>query len=182
MTRRVRIGFVLLALSLAVVCLFRAHGWEQPFGLGQTVMQYVLLGAVLICAQLEGRLRWNRTGILLLSVSVMLGGTYALFGNVWMRALNLPVVWATSVQALFELTGQNEAEGLSGAGIWEGIRRFFVSLVRFFSYPFRFVTSKWSKHRPVGLAAGITIAVPVVLLVLLLLSTADDVFGGWLSG
>lgn len=181
MTRSIKIGLCLLALSLAAVCLFRAHGWTWMPGLGQTVMQYVLLGAALVCAKLEGKLRWSKTGGLLLALAVLLGGTYAVFGNWWMKLLNLPVLWAVSAQALFALTGQNAADSLSAAGIWEGFRRFFLSLFRFFFTPFRFMAEKWKqKHLP-GLMAGICIALPVVAIVLVLLGSADAMFGGWLE-
>ena len=177
-------GMALLLLSLL------AAGWylfghdffsslRLP-GIGLTVTQWTLLAAVLICARKKLRLRGNWQGMLLLALAVLLGASYALYDNGILRFLNLPVLAALSCQAVFSLTGQSAHPPLSGQGLWEGFRRFFISLFRHWNAPFIALGQRRRQSGGKGgaLLIGLALAIPAVAIAVALLSSADAVFGG----
>ena len=106
-------------------------------GVGLAITQWALLGGCLMCAAREKRLRITRGGVLLAVLSALLALCYALYANDMLRLMNLPVLLALTVQALFSLCGHVTCPALSAAGLWEGLCRFFPALGRYFSLPLR---------------------------------------------
>jgi len=149
-------------------------------GIGLTVTQWGLLAAVLICARKSLRLRGNWQGILLLVLSALMGAAYALYSNNTLRFLNLPVLTALSCQAVFSLTGQSAHAPLSAQGIWEGFRRFFISMFTHWSAPFRALGQhkRQTGGKGYALLIGLALAIPAAGIAVALLSSADTVFGG----
>lgn len=182
-------GAVLLALSILAVWIYGAasgslmrYDYRVLPGLGITVTQYVLTAATLLLCGREKKLRWNFASIFLLCAAGLLGLTFTVYADNMLGLLNFPLLCAFTAQAIFAVTGQNEADSLSGKGVWEGFRRFFISLFRKVPAPFRYVGHALLHENHKGLGLGLIIAVPVVVIVLLLLGSADAVFGGFLTG
>ena len=182
-------GAILLALSVAAVWIYEAATGSLALylyivlpGFGITVTQYVLTAATLLLCSREKKLRWNFSSIFLLCAAGLMGLTFTVYADNMLGLLNFPLLCAFTAQAIFAVTGQNEADSLSGKGVWEGFRRFFVSLFRHVPAPFRYAGRAFLREKHKGLGLGLIIAVPVVAVVLLLLGSADAVFGGFLTG
>ena len=182
-------GEILLALSILAVWIYGAvsgslmrYDCRVLPGFGITVTQYVLTAATLLLCSREKKLRWDFSSIFLLSAAGLLGLSFTVYADNMLGLLNFPLLCAFTAQAIFAVTGQNETDSLSGKGVWEGFRRFFISLFRQVPVPFRYVGRALLHEKHKGLGLGLIIAVPVVVVVLLLLSSADAVFGGFLTG
>ena len=147
-------------------------------GVGLAITQWALLGGCLMCAAREKRLRITRGGVLLAVLSALLALCYALYANDMLRLMNLPVLLALTVQALFSLCGHVTCPALSAAGLWEGLCRFFPALGRFFSLPLRAMREHAAVRdgRRSGLWVGIVVCVPVLAVIVWLLASADPVF------
>lgn len=152
-------------------------------GVGLAVTQWMLLGGCLLCAVRKKRLQITRGGVLLAVLSALLALCYALYANDMLRLMNLPVLCALTVQALFSLCGHVTRPSLSATGLWEGLCRFFPALGRFFSLPLRAVRQRAAVRdgRRSGLWLGIVICVPVLAVVIGLLASADPVFRAFMD-
>ena len=175
----------LLALAMLASAIYH---FAHPFflspdylhlpGVGLAVTQWVLLGGCLLCAARKKRLRITRGGMLLAVLSALLALCYALYANDMLRLMNLPVLLALTVQALFSLCGHVTCPALSAAGLWEGLCRFFPALGRYFSLPLRAMRQRAAVRdgRRSGLWLGIVVCVPVLAVIVWLLASADPVF------
>ena len=151
----------------------------HPAGIGLTATQWILLAAALWSAKRQGRLnvQGRKTGVFLLILALLLGGTYAVFANGSLRLMNLPVTVLLSAQAVFSLTGQSSFPPLSAQGLWEGLRRFFPHLFLYWDVPFRALAQGRKSGRGYPVFLGLILALPAAGVALLLLSSADEVFG-----
>ncbi len=185
-------GLCLLGLSFLAAAglqfihpaLLSRHFQHLP-GIGLMLTQWTLLGAALILGR--DRVRENPKkgqGIFLLLCAALLGACYGLFGNDYLRLMNLPVLMLLSLQALYTLLHIHAAPGLSAAGLWEGARRFLSGCFAHVSLPFRaFSAALHADHRRfAGVGAGAVLSLAAAAAALALLSSADTVFGGMLSG
>ena len=150
------------------VCAFAFSG----AGIGLTIL--------LMSVQLTGWWLCRRkpdAGTLFLMICAMLmAAAYALFGNAWMKALNFPVAAALTVQSLFALSGQHDA--LSAQGVQSLLHRFFPAFFQHWGVPWRALHDLRDKSgRMRGIGLGIVFALPLSAVVLLLLCSADEVFG-----
>lgn len=176
-----------LVYRFAHTSIFLATGYLYAAlpGIGLTVTQWGILLAGLMAAQKAGRLRLrgNKAGIFLLVLAFALGACYGIFGDPAMRLLNLPVLAVLTVQSLFLLSiaGQEEKPVLSCAGLWEGFLRFWRTLFRYFDVPLRARKSRKERKCRRGIGIGLLLCVPFVLIVTVLLSSADSVFGSLFS-
>ncbi len=182
-------GCTLLALCFAAALTYSfGHNWFDLTGfgpgIGLTISHLALTAAVLLAAKKQKRLRSSRTGIFLLVLSVLLSAAYAVFANVPMRRMNLPVLCLVTAQALFALTGANQAYALSGEGLWEGSRRYADSLVRWWKTPFTSLARIKGNRKGAwrNLFPGLMAALAASLAAAFILSTADQVFSGILQG
>lgn len=183
----------LLAFSLLAALVYRfahtsvflATGYLYAAlpGIGLTVTQWGVLLAGLMAAKKAGRLRLcgNKAGIFLLVLSFALGACSGIFGDPAMRLLNLPVLAVLTVQSLLSVAGQAERPALSGAGLWEGFLRFLGTLFRYFDVPFRARKPREERKCRRGIGIGLLLCVPFVLIVTVLLSSADSIFGSLFS-
>ena len=98
--------------------------------------------------------------------------------------MNLPVLCLVTAQALFVLTGANRGYALSGPGLWEGLRRYGDSLVRWWKTPFASLARKTRNGKDAwrNLFPGLMLALAASLAAAFILSTADQVFSGILRG
>ena len=153
-------------------------------GIGLTISQWALLFLALALGQNKlADLRSNKQGIFLLLCAAFLGASYAIFGNNYLRLMNLPVLIFVTAQALFSLLRANHAPGLSGEGLWEGIRRLFPGCFAHFALPFRAFSHclKTDHGKFKGLGIGILFSLIAGALALTLLSSADGIFNSMIS-
>lgn len=153
-------------------------------GIGLTVSHWVLTAAALILAKVRNTLKPSQAGIFLLVLSLLLSAVYGIYANTVMKLLNLPVLLLLSAQALFVLTGHNEFSPLSGQGLWEGFRRYFMSLFHCWPIPFRALSPKNQQSKKVGaehIFFGIFAALGAAILALVILSSADEMFAGMMD-
>ena len=184
-----RPGCAMLALCFAAALTYCfGHDWFDPSGfgpgIGLAVTHMILTAASLLMAKRQKRLRFSWTGVFLLVISALLGASYAVFANAAMRRMNLPVLCLVTAQALFALTGANRGYALSGAGLWEGLRRYGDSLVRWWKTPFVSLARGKRNGKDVrrNLFPGVMLALAASLSAAFILSTADQVFSGILQG
>lgn len=152
-------------------------------GIGLTVSHWVLTGTALVLAKIRGSLRPAPAGIFLLVLSMLLSAVYGIYANTVMKLLNLPALLLLSAQALFVLTGQNSFHPLSGQGLWEGFRRYCLSLFRCWAIPFRAMVRRRYVREKDGpdtehVFLGIFAAFGAAGFALAILSSADEVFAG----
>ena len=152
-------------------------------GAGLWVTQWGMLLTGIMAAKKAGRLRLrgNRSGIFLLVLAFALGACYGIFGDPAMRLLNLPVLAVLTVQSLFSIAGQTERPVLSGAGLWEGFRRFWRTLFAHFDVPFLAWRHREKAKGKRDVWIGLAVCVPLAVVVTALLASADSVFGSLFS-
>ena len=183
--------WALLGVSvLAAAVYVFAH---QPFtgyfpGIGLAVTHWILTLAALMYARRKGRLRLkgNGRGIFLLTLSLLLSACYGIFCDNLLRMMDLLVLVLLSSQALLALTGRIGPDPLSITGLWAGVCGFLPGLFRLWPLPFRAMKTRKKpedgRSRGVEVMVGLVLAVPVLLVALLFLTSADEVFGSLLSG
>lgn len=89
-------------------------------GVGLAVTQWMLLGGCLLCAVRKKRLQITRGGVLLAVLSALLALCYALYANDMLRLMNLPVLCALTVQALFSYVDTSRAHPCPPPGCGRG--------------------------------------------------------------
>lgn len=171
------------AVWTLLVCALIACGayWWGSQGLpgaGLAVSQWSFLAAAIGCARSAGRCKADATGVALAVLSALLAGCYALYANALMRLMNLPVLAAASVQAALALGGRLEGGSLSVAGLRDGLRQTPGALVRYVGVPLRGMREEGEAAARRGLIWGLALCVPVTGVALVLLCSADSVFGG----
>ena len=182
----------LLSALLAAGCYFFSHfsphfyeNYHFP-GIGLTLTQWLLTIVSLLYARKNGNLRWRRNpgGVFLLFIALGVGACLALCGDDAIRAMNLPVVILTTAAAVFSLTGINPLPALSGKGLLLALRLFLPSCFSHWLEPFyglKSIIQRKKSKKLNELAVGFLCGVPVILIALLLLSSADQVFGAFLK-
>ena len=153
-------------------------------GIGLTVSHWVLTTAVLILAKVRNSLKPAPAGIFLLVLSLLLSAVYGIYANTAMKLLSLPVLLLLSAQALLILTGHIEYSPLSAQGLWEGFRRYFMSLFHCWPIPFRALSPKNHEGKKAGaehIIFGTFAAIGAALLSLVILSSADEMFAGMME-
>lgn len=156
------------------------HFQHMP-GIGLTISQWALMILALALGQNKlADLKSNKQGIFLLLCAAFLGGSYGIFGNNYLRLMNLPVLIFVTAQALFSLLKANESPALSARGLWEGLRRLFPGCFIHFALPFRALGDliKTDRKRLNGLGTGLIFSVAICLIAVCLLSSADRIFSG----
>ena len=187
-------GAALLALSLglAMVCQF-AHGFIFSVdytglpGIGLMISLYLILGAALLAAKKEGRLRMRKNpgGLFLLGCALALGACYGIYANQGMRFMNGIALAMVSVQAIYALCGYHGAAPLSALSWLQGLRGLFRPFFRHIPLPFWALCAKYREARGKkwrGLGTGLLIALPVLGIAAALLSSADQIFEDTLGG
>lgn len=182
----------LLSALLAAGCYFFAH-FPYIFteishlpGIGLTLTQWLLVAVSLFAAKKKGRLclKGHSDGVFLLAIALLLGASYGIWANDSMRLMNLPVVFLATAFSLFSLTDVHPLPILSGQGLWLALKRFVPVHFIHWLLPFRALKNcKIRKNRNFFqyLGAGLICGVPVVVIALFLLSSADAVFGSMIQ-
>lgn len=167
-------------IALGVSCLcggMLVFGWRGAPGLG--------FAAILLAVQAMGlwlsAKKCTRGGIFTVVCAALMAASYAIFGNVWMKILNLPLTLALTAQSLFALAGHHEA--LSAQGVRLGVRRTLMAAFGHMNVPVRALADlRDGKGRFRGLGLGLAVTLPLLAVVTLLLGSADAVFGDMLLG
>lgn len=193
--RFIKRDWIFLAVGfLAAATYFFAHfpyvmtdQWRLP-GIGFTVTQLTVMLAVIAASAKSGgiKIRRNPGGVFLGIAALGLGLCFSLYGDLTMRAMNLPVTALVSILAVFSLTGKNPLPALSGSGLWRGIKGILPSFIVHFSVPLRSFHAVWRKKaygkgKGAEIGLGVLLGMPVVMVALLLLGSADQVFASIVS-
>lgn len=178
---------ILAAAVLAAGLYFFAH-FRYIFtvrhhipGIGITLSHCVLTLAFLFAAHAKKRLEIKRNygGVFMLAASALISCCYGIFANDSLRLMNFPVLLLTTLCAMFSLTGVDPFPALSARGLTLCLKHVIPSCFRHFLLPPRAVkyaatgkNRQFFRHILIGLLTGL----PIILLALFLLSSADAVF------
>lgn len=184
----VHAAMFVLALAVSLFYFFghlRLFSGRSPHfpGIGLMLSQWALLFMSVFCAALEKRLVRKWPAVALGVLALLLGLCYGLYADDWLRLMNLPVLYVLTWLASGALTGHADASALFGVGLEEAFFNFFHALLAHIPIPFRALASlRLSRRRhwrDIGI--GLVICVPVLAAALLLLASADEVFGGMMD-
>lgn len=146
-------------------------------GLGATAVVFAHFAAVLILRRHDAPL--DRAGLWLMAAALVLAVCMALYAAWPIVLLNCFVILGVSAAATFRLAGHSRQSWDSLAGVGETIsltlRALTGQLGRVFEALGLAVRRK--EHRLTGLWLGLLCALPLLALVIVLLSSADAVFG-----
>ena len=177
--------WVALAASLALAVLFvRVCGFfrivDTYFTPGVSAAIFGL-GLLAVGDWYLGRgARRDVVAILLMAASALSALSCAIFSSVGLGLLNIAACWLTGAMGLMRMAGKDRF----GLDRWQvvpnTIGQFFKSLFVNFDKPFRALGSVGGKNkgRFIGVLIGIAVALPLLALVIVLLCSADAVFGG----
>ena len=182
--------WIFLAVGfLAAAAYFFAHfpyvmtdQWRLP-GIGFTATQLIVMLSVVVASAKSGgiKIHMNPGGVFLGIAALGLGLCFSFYGDLTMRAMNLPVTALVSILAVYSLTGKNPLPALSGAGLRRGLKGILPSFFVHFSGPLRSLQAAWrkntySKGKGAEIGLGVLLGMPAVMVALLLLGSADQVF------
>ncbi len=150
-------------------------------GIGLTVTHLIIICTFLIASRKKGclRIKRNLSGVFLLSVSMLISACYGIYSNDALRLMNLPVLVLTTSVSMFSLTGVNPFPPLSAQALLLGLKRLVPSCFKHFLLPLRsarYMTAGKYRQFFSHLLIGLLLGLPIILLALLLLSSADAVF------
>ena len=146
-------------------------------GLGRSVqlLGFFLLG-VWLCPK---PLQINKASVFLSVCAVLLSLVFFLFSSNMVRFFSLPAALFCIFLALFSLSGQLSHASLSAQGVYESVCRSFCVPFRHLHVPAQAASALCGEKKRVrGLGVSVAICIPLVLTVIMLLASADDVFEG----
>ena len=157
---------------------FFAEALSLP-GIGLTVSWAGITAAFL--AANRRRLRQDREGILLTGLSFLLALCSGLYSVNALRLMNLPLIALTASAGLGCLTGRWPESPFSAQGMKTVFSTFLPDLFRSWGRPFRlFRGQKYQRQLSDGLV-GLLISLPVLIVILVLLVSADRAFSDFLA-
>ena len=175
-------ALVMAALWFSVFGLGHLAGYNYMPGVSVTVLVAVHFAAVLLFRR-RGR-PLDRAGLGLMAAALVLAVCVGLYAA-WLTALvNYGLIFFVSAAATFRLSGHSRLAWDDDRAFFETLSLTFRALTR---YPGRVFTAaglafRKPDRRGGGLWLGVLIAVPLLALVLALLASADEVFGGLFAG
>ncbi len=180
-----------LALGLALALLWReVFSLETMFGgdgpvipaLGAAVFTFAAWASALLA--MGERAKWTKANIFTAACTLALAVSCAFQHDVTIRILSFFVILAGSVMCFLSLAGVGyyeitEPRALT-EGVWDALRGIFKN----WGKPFSALTAlaPGDKKNVGGVALGLLIAVPVLIIVVSGLSSADAVFGSMFDG
>ena len=174
--------FLAVSLLLAWLCMtaYSAEGFfdHGAAGLGVAVFVTALLAAIVL--RLGKDIRFDRFGVFCGICAFLLGWSCFLCSNSWLYVLNAFAALCAVILAAFSLSGQLRHAPATVRQFFEALGLFFRSIFRYFPAPFIALGTqiRGDKKRLFGVLIGLACAIPLLAIVLLLLSSADAVFGG----
>ena len=182
-TRRQWLALGLTAAASLLWVIFQPSIFDGRFvtlpGFGMTLWVGLTFSALLLWAA-PGK-KFSRRGTALLTLTVALSLVFSLRAdeNLWL--MNLPVQLGLMALTCLELRG--EANLFTFRGLMGGLGRCVAGLFRYLPRPFQAATTVLFKQegnrRIKGFLLGVVLCVPLLVIVVLLLSDADSVFGGY---
>ena len=181
-TRRQWLGLGLTAAATLLWVIFQPSIFDSRFvtlpGFGMTLWGMLTFSALLLWAA-PGK-KFSRRGTALLTLTVALSLVFSLRAdeNLWL--MNLPVQLGLMALTCLELRG--EANLFTFRGLMGGLGRCVAGLFRYLPRPFQAMTGLFERggnRRMKGFLLGVVLCVPLLAIVVLLLSDADSVFGGY---
>ncbi len=182
-TRRQWLGLGLAAAAMLLWIVFQPSIFDSRFvtlpGFGMTLWVGLTFSALLLWSA-PGK-KFSRRGTALLTLTVALSLVFSLRAdkNLWL--MNLPVQLGLMALTCLELRG--EANLFTFRGLMGGLGRCVAGLFRYLPRPFQAATTVLFKQegnrRMKGFLLGVVLCVPLLAIVVLLLSDADSVFGGY---
>ncbi len=158
-------------------------GYYLP-GIGLMATHWAVMLTVLICAARKGclKFRHNGYGLYLLTLSLLLSACYGVYSENRLRWMNLPVLTVMTCQAIALSTGKSSRSSLPG--VWEELCRVVPGLFRYWPILFKVFAGriKPRKGAVAEVMIGVVVAIPVLTIAMLLLTSADKVFESVLSG
>lgn len=182
-TRR---DWLLLLASLALAALFchcfdmsrslPERCWLARPGIGFTLF---LLGGLFASLLYLGRRPYSRAQYLMIAAYAALALSYALLGDPLLKRLNYLVCLGIVPLTLFSLAGLSNGSPWDAAALTQTLRRFFPALFRFSLRPFAALAGVRTGKKGKGGAVlwGLLLALPLLAVVMVLLASADAVFG-----
>ena len=182
-TRRQWLGLGLTAAASLLWVIFQPSIFDGRFvtlpGFGMTLWVGLTFSALLLWAA-PGK-KFSRRGAALLTLTVALSLVFSLRADVDLWLMNLPVQLGLMALTCLELRG--EANLFTFRGLMGGLGRCVAGLFRYLPRPFQAATTVLFKQegnrRIKGFLLGVVLCVPLLVIVVLLLSDADSVFGGY---
>ena len=182
-TRRQWLGLGLTAAASLLWVIFQPSIFDSRFvalpGFGMTLWVGLTLSALLLWAA-PGK-KFSRRGKALLVLTVSLSLAFSLRADADLWLMNLPVQLGLMALTCLELRG--EANLFTFRGLMGGLGRCVAGLFRYLPRPFQAATTvlfeQEGNRRMKGFLLGIILCVPLLAIVVLLLSDADSVFGGY---
>jgi hypothetical protein len=174
-------GMLLASFLIACVVCFGFASLDWLPGIGVTGFVYACVGTALF--SLRGQVRYTRANILLLIGGLLLAAVYGIFANEEMRLLNLPVVAATVMAALYHIAGAQAGELSCPAVLPDTALNLMRDAFAHTPKPFKALAGLTRKKPAVtkGLGTGLCISIPILAVVLALLASSDAVFGAGLN-
>ena len=181
-TRRQWLALGLTAAASLLWVIFQPSIFDGRFvtlpGFGMTLWVGLTFSALLLWAA-PGK-KFSRRGTALLTLTVALSLVFSLRAdeNLWL--MNLPVQLGLMALTCLELRG--EANLFTFRGLMGGLGRCVAGLFRYLPRPFQAMTGLFERggnRRIKGFLLGVVLCVPLLVIVVLLLSDADSVFGGY---
>ena len=182
-TRRQWLALGLTAAASLLWVIFQPSIFDGRFvtlpGFGMTLWVGLTFSALLLWAA-PGK-KFSRRGTALLTLTVALSLVFSLRAdeNLWL--MNLPVQLGLMALTCLDLRG--EANLFTFRGLMGGLGRCVAGLFRYLPRPFQAATTVLFKQegnrRIKGFLLGVVLCVPLLVIVVLLLSDADSVFGGY---
>ncbi len=176
----------LLALLLAALY-WSVFGVERmldsSFGPGIGITAYVCAYFVAVFLVL-GKRSYPRSGLLFMAAALLLSLSCALYSALGLTVLNCFLILALSAAATFRLSGHALRDWRDARIIPESLTLSFHALTKRLGRPLEALRLWKQNDRGVwcGLLWGLLLAIPVLLVVLALLASADVVFAGLFEG
>lgn len=175
-------ALVLAALWFSVFGFDRLLNYNYMPGVGVTVLVFLHFAAVLLLRRHDAPL--DRAGLWLMAAALTLAVCVGLYAA-WLTALiNYALLFCVSAAATFRLSGHSRLAWDSGRAICETASLTVRALTRYLGRVFKAIglAARQRGGHGGGLWLGVLLAVPLLALVLVLLSSADAVFGGLFAG
>ena len=182
-TRRQWLGLGLTAATTLLWVIFQPSIFDSRFvtlpGFGMTLWGMLTFSALLLWSAPGKKFSRRGTALLVLTVALSLVFSLRADENLWL--MNLPVQLGLMALTCLELRG--EANLFTFRGLMCGLGRCVAGLFRYLPRPFQAATTVLFKQegnrRMKGFLLGVVLCVPLLAIVVLLLSDADSVFGGY---
>ena len=181
-TCRQWLGLGLTAAATLLWVIFQPSIFDSRFvtlpGFGMTLWGMLTFSALLLWSAPGKRFSRRGTALLMLTVALSLAFSLRADADLWL--MNLPVQLGLMALTCLELRG--EANLFTFRGLMCGLGRCVAGLFRYLPRPFQAMTGLFERggnRRIKGFLLGVMLCVPLLAIVVLLLSDADSVFGGY---